>query len=298
MPYPTVPGRRIAWDDDGTVAVLVSQNSTVPGQAAGIVPAVPFAAMSTPTKQSANSEDSDVAVSLIGGGTGNNLKMVACLIFPELRDIDGYYINKDGTSSSWLYSAPDTTNGRDGTWSPVGSQIISAVTTFEAYRESINSAALTGVRGISFGAAGSGTGSGAFLRRLHYYGEIAAGETPDRLLFMDETTGLEFAVDMDYGDIARGSARDFEMRLKNNSMAAGNNVTINSIPINVEALFGDSPAWYTFSIGGDAFQSTKNISSLAPEASSSLIVVRQVIDVNAVLGLHAARIQAGVGSLS
>lgn len=287
MPYDTPPGRRIAYDDDGTAVF-------------GYKDGEPLVEQSGANIVELNDEDNS-GVDLTGALDGNN-RLV--FIFPELREFDGIYIQRIGNGGGTVavHRSVDTTNGYDGTWV----QVIAALNvdgygpTYTTYRNEIQSVAENAIRGVrlsGFNYNPAGVSDWRYTG-VHLYGSISPGETPDRLLFIDELTGLEFTIPKDFGDVPRGSAREFEWRLKNNSTVAGNNLTINTIQFTAESLFLASGGWYTHSVGGDSFQGTKNITSLAPEASSSLIVTRQVIPQNEVVGPHSARIQATHTSLS
>lgn len=291
--YPSSPGRRMAWDIDGSVAMWATYMPT----AGGLPTPTAYAELNDADKRLINNESMD---GKLGAGAGTRgLHFV--VIFPELREIDGSYWNQSGShsSSDWIYRSGDTTNGRDGTWAALGSQTRDSTTTdLEAYRKSVESQALNTQRAVMLQGGNETATTVPHLRRLHLYGEISLGHTPDRLLFIDEDTGLEFDTTLDFEERPRGSALEWQWRLKNNSTAAGNNLTINGIQFTAESEFLESAAWYTFSIGGDAYVATKQITSLAAEAESALITGRQIILVDEVMGVHAARIVATVTSLS
>ncbi len=284
MPYPAAPSRRMAWDEDGTLF----------GQVAS-----PFGQWIDRTANKAELNDEDEVLvdirpleSTLGYGVW---------IFPELREFDGIFLAYNQFSAdaySEVSTSADTTTGQDGTWTVRDANPTDYTTVMNNYRTGITSHAVANVRGVRYLGEHTTTGADRERKAIHLYGEISPGETPDRLLFMDELTGLEFAVAEDYGDVPRGSARDFEWRLKNNSTVVGNNKTLNNIQFTAEDLYLGSGNWYTFSVGGDAFVATKQITSLSPEASSSLLVCRQIIPATAGLGLHAARIQATIASLT
>ena len=273
--YPDVPGRRMGWDADGTVAV----ERVLTGQLTELTPA---------QKAEMNDEENVTVISKYA----TSWQFV--LLFPEKREIDGLFIAGDAVGS--VYTSADTTSGLDGTWGTLFADFPESPNAYNDYRTGIQSSADPGKRGLDVRVANYSGYSRLYA--VHVYGEISPGETPDRLLFIDEATGLEFAAAKDYGDTPRGSARDFSFRLKNNSTVAGNNVTLNTIQVTAEDLFLGSGAWYTFSYGGGAFQGTIQIASLAPEATSQLIVCRQIIPTDETLGPHAGRVKATVGSLS
>lgn len=282
MPYPTAPGRRMAYDDDGTI---FGQFATT-GE---------FADRST-SRAELNDEDS-VTLNLQPPVASNGYGV---WLFPELREFDGLFLSAAAGSDAFqsIETSGNTTNGRDGTWTTRSSSPTFFFQTQKNYRTGIVSFAVSNVRGLRYLGEHGTVGGNRFRMAMHIYGDISPGETPDRLLFIDESTGLEFAQPWDPGDVPRGSAREFQFRLKNNSTAVGNNLTLNTIQFTAEDLFLGSGAWYTFSVGGDAFAATKQITSLAAEAASALITARQIIPVNAILDAHVARIEASVGSVS
>jgi len=276
--YPDVPGRRMGWDSDGTVCVWRRLNVAQLTEA-------------TASQRAELNDEDDVNV------VAQSSAWHVYFIFPEQREVDGIYV-KIGAYTNAIGDvgiSADTTNGLDGAWSTLISDYPDSTNPpgYPGYRENIVSTAGSNARGLYVYFQRD-----LWLRAVHLYGEISPGQTPDRLLFIDESTGLEFQLPKDYGDVPRGSARDFQMRLKNNSTVAGNNVTLNNIQLTAEDLFLGSGAWYTFSVGGSAFAGTVQIASLAPEAASQLIVCRQVIPVDETLGPHAGRAKATVGSLS
>jgi hypothetical protein len=293
--YPDVPGRRMAYDDDGCVFVWTEGPS---GASEIDIPAggngserwrENYAASDL---QELNNEDTANIPDLARTGAGTNDQgSVWCIIFPELRDIDGWYANGQSWSGSrwWIYDSADTTSGRDGTWTQLSATAARATTTLSDYRDNIDAVARTNKRAVKWFAGCTGTNCIVAPRQFHLYGSIAAGETPDRLLYIDEDTSLEFTADKDYGDIPRGSARDFEMRLKNNS--GSKTISTISITTEVQPDSGTSNTWYTYSVGGGAFVSNPAIASIGPGSSSSLILVRQIIPDDAQTGLHAARSQ-------
>lgn len=297
--YPNVPGRRMAWDGDGSVALGFTGALLIADVAAesdGVAIAYPYTEFSAGDRQDLNGEDASVKKTA-GGGVSSNAWMILGLIFPELRDIDGYFWNgtANGPDQSWLYTSADTTNGRDGSWSALGSQVLRAATDLEAYRDHITSAAVTGVRSVFSLIREQGTGTTALLRRFHIYGDIAAGETPDRLLWIDEVTGVEFTADKDYGDVPRGGSEDIEVRLKNNSAT----LTANTLSYTTEDFYLDMATWMTLTLpGGSTFQASQNIASLAAATTTGIITVRRVTPGTDPMSVHASRLIVSTTSWS
>jgi hypothetical protein len=213
----------------------------------------------------------------------------AILIFPELRDIDGTYILGENFDACGLLTSADTTNGLDGTWvlqsSVVGTATRSplSVEVIPDYREGIYAWSATGKRAVQFWFANSSGLDSNFLREFHVYGEIGSGETPDRLLFIDDQTGLEYGVTQDWGNRPRGAAADKDIRVKNNS----GTLTANSITIGrgrTETAPSDASTWYTMD-NGSGFGSSVSITSLTA-GSEDTWTLRQIIPTTAVPGLY------------
>lgn len=270
--YPTVPGRRMAWDDDGSIGFSYPNTGGV------------LVEISAQDKVDLNGEDNDqwyVSGSRYVG-----------VFFPELRDIDGIFIEpKSVNQYSAVDTSADTTNGIDGTWTnriANYNDAANVASTFAHYRATgrIESLSVTGARAIRANMIGNDQTFG-----YHVYGNISSGQTPDRLLFVDDSSGLEFTLPLDYEDVPRGMAVDNVFKVKNNSST----LQANTVQLTAEALKFGSGAWYTFSSGG-AFQATLNIGNLTATSSSSTITLRQIISTTAAVGLHAGRIQLSVGS--
>lgn len=270
----------MAWDDDGTVAGGVVTDFTSP-----------IDEWSSSQKTEANDEDDNIARDY-----GNNSpSKYVLVVYPELREVDGiFYVYGEASPPSTVDTSGDTTNGIDGSWT----QRIADLPNFNIvavnYRSGITSMAVSNVRGLRVQISNSGLTSAQQVKALHLYGTIAAGETPDRLLWVDNATGSEFGLPIDYGDIPRGSAEDRQVKLRNNS----GTLTASSVQVTAEAPYLGSGAWYTFSEGG-AFQSTLPLASaIGAGADSPVITLRRIVPDAETLGLHAARAYASVGSWS
>jgi len=233
----------------------------------------------------------DTAIVVIGGGSQSAEKLL--YLFPELREVDGIYIAPTLQNIiSTVHTSGDTTNTFDGTYTQqLANYDDSVAISLSTYRTEITSLAVSNVRGVR--AIYDATGASKNLSGFHIYGEISSSQTPDRLLWVDEITGLEFTLPIDYGDVPRGSARDRLTRLRNNSSS----LTATTLQITAEALLGASGDWYTFDVAGGGFVSTNSdIASLGAGATSGLITIRQIIPDSEVLGLHSARAFVNVDS--
>lgn len=298
--YPDVPGRRMAWDADGTIMAYATDNDS-PATTGGDPPWKHYTDATTAQKAELNDEDNFGAPGSLqfgaSGQPGGVGGFMVAWIFPELREVDGYFDNGvNAATSYWLYASADTNNGIDGSWANAigGKAQFSAVSTaVDEYRDSIQSAALTGRRALRVFARGASTGNGVHMRQTHIYGTISPGQTPDRLLFIDEATGLEFTASKDYGNVPRGGSEDFEWRIKNNSAS----LAANTIQYTAEALYLDASAWFTHTLpGGSTYQATRQVASLAAATTSSIVTTRRITPGTQALGPYAARLFLTVDS--
>jgi hypothetical protein len=272
--YPDVPSRRIAYDADGSIllsrafdtGILVEQSAAV--------------------RVELNDEDNVNSTMTTRG--------YAILIFPELREIDGIFARVNASNRIGnVDTSGDTTNGSDGTWTNrIADYPDPDLDVYPTnYRSLITSLAVSNARGLRVDQPTSSTN----WRAIHVYGEIAAGETPDRLLWVDNSTGAEFGLPIDYGDIPRGSAEDREVKLRNNSTT----MTAASVQVTGESLFLNSGNWYSFKEAAGSFQATLPLSSsIGASSDSPVITIRRITPDSETLGLHAGRAYANVGTWS
>jgi hypothetical protein len=225
------------------------------------------------------------------------------LIFPELRDIIGYYVRFEGqvgTNSLGIWTSLNTTNGADGTWTNQGNWVNGSATV-ASMRTAIQAVNFLGIKAIAFG----GQPSGGWWEHsvLHVYGTIATGQTPDRLRFwhptldeaLDDNTSADGAW-LDFGDATRSTTADKTFRIKNNSST----LTANGINLTTAALTDASPtlpAQFTYSDGG-AFSTSLGVGNLAPNTLSAVITIRRTTPSNAALSLWTARVTADPTSWS
>lgn len=282
--YPDVPSRRMAWDDDGTIGFYQNQS---------VKPAPTV--LNTTQKVELNDEDN--ASVAFGGGSGNGQTWWFWHFFPEQREFDGIFAAVAGTGHNGaVHTSVDTTNGIDGTWVQQVADLPNYNEIYPSnYRTGITSVAVSNVRSIRTVTTAQSNQGNPNVMCYHVYGEITPGQTPDRLLYVDSGTGLEFGLPIDYGDIPRGSAADRQFKLRNNS----GTLTATTVQMTAESLYLNSGAWFTFSDGG-AFQSTLPLTagSIGPGADSATVTLRRIVPDSESTGLHVARVQVSVGTWS
>ncbi len=269
----------MAWDDDGTVGLWKRDN---------------FAATDlNDSQRAALNDESGNNIAITTNGALGYVEQ----IFPELREFDGYFIVRtsggDGGFST-LDSSADTTNGIDGTWTQRTADVADGTSTDPEYRTSITSHAIPGVKGLRVYKNATGGGQDHQMQTIHIYGVISAGETPDRILFLDtEDSDQEFTKVLNFGDKARGQTTTRTFKIKNNSSTK----TINTIQITAEDLYLNAGDWYTFGDDGVAYQATHAVGNLGP-GSTELVYLKQVIPGGETLGLQAGRIKVSHASVT
>lgn len=269
--FPDALDRRMAWDDDGTVLLFIPDG---------------LAAIEADASQrSLLNSESGTNVNIVGN---NNKKGYYCHIFPELRDVIGYFFTRgDGGLYAELETSVDTTNGIDGTWVQQIANITETVLVSPDYRNSVESLTAIAVKGIRVYKSSLGA-SNENIRAIHIYGKIAVGQTPDRIIILDPNDAdAEFTKVFDSGDVPRGQTQTFTIKLKNNSSS----LTVNTISNTAEDLYLNAGDWYTFSQDNINFFASLAIGNLGPGATSGLIYVKQVIPGSETLGLQAGRIK-------
>lgn len=285
--YQDQPNRKIAWDGDESVVYGAIGNDGPSWQLArgefhDAVAA--FTELSVSDKEEINGDnDGDYGVAT---NAPHYPYQYLYIIFPELRDIDGYYWNMDYSESTphhFLSTSGDTTTGYDGTWDALGSEILpaSGISTNSDYRKNIQPATASDVAGVlTQSSYYTGVVSLGVLRckSLHLYGAIAAGETPDRLLFLDYLdSDVEFTKPIDYGNVGRGQTIIRRMTIKNNSST----LQANTVQITCEALYaGDG--MFTYSTDGIADQATKALGNIAAGGTATVYIHMDIPDAQAV----------------
>ncbi len=285
--YADVPGARMGLDADGSI--LLAAEMAVGSFTVGMSPGKVWDTPTQAEKDRVNNEDASDDWALAGND------FLSCMIFPEKRDIDGVFFASPNVTSGGSDYSTNTTNGIDGSWTTLSYTGFTWLLD-DKYRTDIAAKSLTGVRAVRFFNGSTSQD----LSAMHVYGLIASGETPDRILFLDEATGLEFGSGgsapeiMDFGDRPRGSIFDHEFRLRNNSTVAGNNLTATTIALTREALVGVMDTWMTYDEDGGGFMTSETVTSLAPETNSALLTMRLDIPDLATLFVWAARTKVAV----
>lgn len=321
--YPDAPFRRMAWDEDGSI--FWHANTTAGTFTSTILPGNE---RTVPQKEKHNNEatigGSDVidCGSFVSGASATAM----AIIFPELRDIWGiaYWCVttlaeatdvRGRRKPNDVQVSGNSPNSISGDWVSLYAGVINAGAVGDPptypvsapsdvyswdhwYRIGIvtENLPVTGVRTIRWlQQPGENLIGSSRWHHIHLYGDKSAGATPDRLLFIDVDTGVEFTGPLDWGDVPRGTTLVHDIQVKNNSAT----LTANDIDLDFEALTGESDTWHTISDSGGAFGGTMNITSIAPLATypaANVLTVKLTVALDENLGPNACRLEAQTAS--
>jgi hypothetical protein len=272
--YADAPSWRMAYDRDGTQVFTIDPSNVIASVAAGTVLAL-------------NNEGSVDGLSFGGGTTSYRV----VFIFPELRDLDGYFINRySGGAVSAGEVSTNTTNGLDGTWTAITATSSSGLSIVPAWRNSITSSTALAIRAVRW--TFTNATSTSLFSAIHLYGEPAPGENLNRLELWHPTLNEKLPpAYLDWGDVPRSSSADRTFRVKNLSASQ----TAGSVRVAMDVLTDANPsvpAQHTLSYGGGSFLAQVTIGDLSPGAISGPVTIRRVTPSNAALSLWAFRVFA------
>lgn len=280
--YPDAPSWRMAIDRDGTQGYSITGGNIV-------------TPLTNAQMQILNNENDD-ALTIPGQVNGRLM-----LIFPELRDIDGFFLDTDAIANTHAYVvevSANTTNGIDGTWTQIASGTADTSTdaVVPGYR-SVVSVTQLAKRAIRVRRTGSMAGD-ITVTAFHVYGEPAPGENPNRLALwhptLDERVPPAY---FDWGNVPRSSSGDRLFRVKN--LSSG--LTASAVRVAMETLTDGTPSvpgQHSLSYGGGSFLAQVNVGDLAPGAISGQVTLRRITPSNAQLGVFAFRVFAEANSWS
>lgn len=219
MPYPIIPSRRMAYDIDGTEigfgsGRLSSFNSVYSN---GIT-----SWLSGIDKNNLNGENKTKKWDT---GTYTNLFW---FFFPELREITNLailYNNTPWLNAEMLQGSDNTTNGMDGTWENAVCTFPTIVSDADGWRKNIFAISFSKpIKVLRYGASG-GAADSADVCGIHIYGQKAAGQTLDDIVFCYQN-GIEITNLTDWGDVPEGTTQFKTFYMKNISPKQANGVNI------------------------------------------------------------------------
>ena len=274
--YPDPTTWRMPLDIDGSTLVFIRFDGTVEE-----VPASDI--------QKLNSEINSTYVKPTWGGNGVDYNLA--VIFPEKRDIDGWFIAADIYRVLKVEVSADTTNGQDGTWTTVMGTAYQPTTSSGQWRAGLTANTSLAVQGIRFFMQAYANGTN-YIYSTHLWGEIAPAQNLDRLDIWHPSLDQKLGpAALDWGDTPRSSSETRTFRVKNLSLTKN----ASNIRVNGSGLSVGNPsvvAEHVYSIDGVNFFSQVNIGSLGPGVTSGLVYVRRITPSNAQLGLFTLRVKA------
>lgn len=292
MPYTALPDRRMPYDNDGTVCYYRTDS-------AADFSTGPATNLTGSTYQQLNGQTLST-IGILGGG--DNTKAHVYLFFPEQRECTAimllFGMNNGSDYIPTFQASNDSTNGMDGTWEngswgathPQQHNYLGAGVRPDYFRSGIAPISFTGTKKALRGMwGGSGGSTNMWTYSLHVYGEKGLGQTPDDIIYInqDDTPGVEYTADEDFGDQPLGTTVVRQFRVKNTSATK----TANTVNIQCNdsdfAISTDNVNWVV----------TINIPSLAAGAQSATMYVRCTTPAaGSTLGPRFARIITTVAS--
>ena len=276
MPLPTPPGRRLAYDADGTQMLHKKDSAPSP------------VAMS-PTDVLVINNESSNGINLEDDWLwGSNESGWVIALFAEPKDQAGGFISYNADSFAnlaQLEGSTDTTTGMDGIWTTIIANLADSLPS-DAYRTAIDAYTELALTGLRFRCT---NWPGDLFRNWHIYAKPGAAATDDRLIFLDPTTPPTIL--KDWGDQGQGQLTKQQFAVQNTA----DTETAQSITLAVEAFTGPSQAWYEFSIDDTIYTAALNIGDLVAGATTTFWL-KQDLPQAAPLAQQAARISAEAAS--
>ncbi len=293
MAYPTVPGRKFAYDVGGG---SVYRGTSIDDMVSAL-------SMDEMSKLNDISNSTYAVYQTYNSNYG--IKLVLWVFLPHKYNVSGLgmlhaqsYIDRipptESLASVTVYGSADTTNGLDGTWIaanlPNGS-IPTRLMGSDDWRDQIQPCTFSeSIRCLRVEYATTDSYRGVAVYALHVYGMKADGEIPDDILFLDDDASgdPEFIRDLDFGDRPEGTTSTHRIKIYNSSTTkTANNITLSLIDQNFTFSMDEGSTWVTGA----------TITSLAPETASSSIIIKDTVPPpTQMLGPRSPRIEARVGS--
>ncbi len=290
--YPDTPGARLAYDLDGTIMaqldnVFAFDDIMFPAGDSNIV--------------DLNNESHDTAVFTSGVLAAGNKYVV--WMFAEPRDLFGLWIGgnaNDFTQSIFgaVETSTDTTAIENGTWVDQGLDYwVEPGGAWDTWREvdrdnqSIQAFSTTAAWGLRGNLASKGglDPRDTFIYGAHIYGATNDAATPDRVIFLDKDTGLEFTTVYDFGFLPRGTIKEKAINVKNNSAT----LQANSVSLGFSSLMNGTPSNYMeMKDGAGAYSTSLALGNIAADVTYVNDITLK-IDVGSTAGLGPVSVRLG-----
>jgi len=221
MTYPAISARRMAYDIDGTEIGYRHGGSyaTVTDTANNGIASW----LTNQEKQNLNNQNKAQVWALSYAEC-----IVFWLFFPESREITGFSVYANGATippEFKIQGSSDSTNGMDDTWENATFTAPTPDTGTDGWRKTEFAVSFSGpVKVLRIGRTGT-PGGDASICAYHIYGQKAAGQTPDDIIFCN-SSGAEVTALTDWGDVPEGTTQYKTFYLKNVSSKLANGVNI------------------------------------------------------------------------
>jgi hypothetical protein len=295
MAYPTVPGRKFAFDVGGGSVYRGTSNLSL------------ASALNSDEMSKLNGISNTTYAVYQPHATNYGVKLVLWVFFPHKLNVSGLgmlhaqaYAGQfppvNSLQAITVYGSANTTNGIDGTWLaaslPNGS-IPTRLMGDDDWRDQIQPCTFSeSIRCLRIEYATTGSYMGVVVYALHVYGMKAAGEVVNDILFLDDDASgdPEFLRDLDFGDRPEGTTTTHRIKLFCSSPTlTANNITLSLLDQDFLFSMDEGVSWVTGA----------TITSLAPgTASTSIIIKNTVPPPTQMLGPRSPRIEVQIGSWS
>ena len=285
MTYVATPGRRLAYDLDGSLMATRTLSDVVTVLASSSV-------------SSLNDERNGTAI-ITNSNVNDNLYVV--ILFPAPRDLFGLWASVGqqqplavGGTPRYvtIETSPDahTVNG-DGTWNSAGIDVGEDFL-WDTWRVDIESFSASNVWALQGLLKDAGLTDDTKMYQLHIYGAPNDASVPDRVILIDDDTGLEFDNVLDWGDLPRGAVKSHMLQVKNNSATH----TANGVTLGLNTFHDDI---HEIRDGAGAYSTALSLGNIAAGVTyANDITIKVDVASTAALGPFTNRLTVDVTSWS
>jgi hypothetical protein len=225
---------------------------------------------------------------------------IVTMLFPSQRDLFGIWAMaalaqpiaaEEGLFFSDVEVSGDAHTVPGGSWSGTGVDTGNDLVwdSWRLYVEPFSASGAWGLRG-TLGAATIARNN--HLYRLHVYGEPNPAANPNRVIAIDDDTGLEFDTILDWGDLPRGGIKSHVVQIKNNSLTH----TAEGTQLGLGSFF---PATHEMRDGVGSYSTALNLGDIPPNTTyANDITLRVNLSSTAALGPFSNWLSTNVTSWS
>ncbi len=269
--YPEPPGRRLAWDIDGSLLNGWQDGEGTPN---------------TASQGSMTAINSEANYRWRGFPDIESWGWIS-IVFPDYRDISGIFVcdskwsNYANDRSDAVEVSTDTTNGIDGNWTQIYANLpnISGVQTWRTQITPLSATDVLGIRYRRFRWIDD-------VGNIHVYGENGNAASRDKL---EIKASGPWDIDSvwNYGNVERDHTSVTKFYVSNTSQT----LTAIQVGISVESLTGPSGSWYSFSADDTVYTSTIDLGDIT-HGNYKEFYVKQILPGDTAIGPASARMRA------